>query len=86
MQETQEKQVRSLGQEDPLEEEIAIHYSILACKIQLTEEPGSLQSSPRGRKELDMTKRLSTHAHRLCNLSKLREQVSVRVSLGPRPS
>ena len=86
MQETQEKQVRSLGQEDPLEEEIAIHYSILVCKIQLTEEPGSLQSSPRGRKELDMTKRLSTHAHRLCNLSKLREQVSVRVSLGPRPS
>ena len=44
MQETQEKQVRSLGQEDPLEEEIAIHYSILAWKILLTEVPGGLQS------------------------------------------
>ena len=30
MQETQEMQVRSLGQEDPLEEEIATHSSILA--------------------------------------------------------
>ena len=60
MQETQEKQVRSLGQEDPLEEEIAIHYSILAWKILLTEEPGSLQSSPRGRKELTW---LSNWAH-----------------------
>ena len=86
MQETQEKQVRFLGQEDPLEEEIAIHYSILAWKIPLTEEPGSLQSSPRGRKQLDMTERLSTHTHRLHNLSKLREQVSVRASLGPRSS
>ena len=33
MQETQEMQVRSLGQEDPLEEEMATHFSILAWKI-----------------------------------------------------
>ena len=37
-------QVRSLGQEDPLEVEMAIHSSILAWKIQWTEESGGLQS------------------------------------------
>ena len=44
MQETQEIQVQSLGQEDPLEEEMLTHPSILACKIPWTEEPGRLQS------------------------------------------
>ena len=44
MQETQETQVRSLSQEDPLEEEMATHFSILAWKIPSTEEPGGLQS------------------------------------------
>ena len=44
MQETQETQVQSLGQEDPLEEEMATHSSILAWKIPWTEEPGRLQS------------------------------------------
>ena len=43
MQETQEPWVRSLGQEDPLEEEMATHSSILAWKIPQTEEPGGLQ-------------------------------------------
>ena len=45
----QELQVRSLGQEDPLEEVMATHSSILAWKILWTEEPGGLQSiaSPR---------------------------------------
>ena len=42
MQETQEMQVWSLGWEDPLEEEMAIHSSILAWKIPWTEEPGGL--------------------------------------------
>ena len=37
-------QVRSLGQEDPLEKEMATHSSILAWKISWTEEPGRLQS------------------------------------------
>ena len=40
----QETQVRSLGQEDPLEKEMATHSSILAWKIPWTEEPGRLQS------------------------------------------
>ena len=36
--------VRSLGQEDPLEKEMATHSSILAWRIPWTEEPGGLQS------------------------------------------
>ena len=36
--------VRSLGQEDPLEEEMATHSSILALEIPWTEKPGGLQS------------------------------------------
>ena len=36
--------VRSLGQEDPLQEELATHSSILAWKIPWTEEPGELYS------------------------------------------
>ena len=37
-----ETRVQSLGQEDPLEEGMATHYSILAWKIPWTEEPGGL--------------------------------------------
>ena len=44
MQEMQEIQVQSLGQEDPLEKGMVIHSSILAWRIQWTEEPGGLQS------------------------------------------
>ena len=40
----QETRVQSLGQEDPLEKEMATHSSILAWKIPWTEEPGRLQS------------------------------------------
>ena len=40
----QEKQVQSLGQEDPLEKEMATHSSILAWGILWTEKPGGLQS------------------------------------------
>ena len=36
----QETWIRSLGQEDPLEEEMATHSSILAWRIPWTEEPG----------------------------------------------
>ena len=39
-----ETQVRSLGQEDLLEKEMAPHSSILAWRIPWTEEPGGLQS------------------------------------------
>ena len=45
--------VPSLGQEDPLEKEMATHSSILAWEIPWTEESGGLQ--PWGYKELDMT-------------------------------
>ena len=46
MQEMKEKEtwVRPLGWEDPLEEEMANHSSVLAWKIPWTEEPGGLQS------------------------------------------
>ena len=40
----QETWVRSQGQEDALEEEMAIHSSVLAWRIPWTEEPGGLQS------------------------------------------
>ena len=44
MQEMKEKWVWSLGQEDPLEEELATHASIDAWRISWTEELGGLQS------------------------------------------
>ena len=40
----QDTQVQSLGQEDPLEKEMASHSSILAWRIPRTEEPEGLQS------------------------------------------
>ena len=49
----QETRVRFLGWEDPLEEEMATHFSTFAWKIPWTEEPGGLQSM--GSQELDTT-------------------------------
>ena len=49
----QETRVRSLGQKDPLEKEMATYSSTLAWEIPRTEEPGRLQSM--GSQELDMT-------------------------------
>ena len=46
--------VQSLGQEDPLEKEMATHSIILAWRIPWTEEPGGLYT-PWGRKESDST-------------------------------
>ena len=40
-----ETQVLSLGQEDPLEKGMATHFSILAWRIQWTEEPAGLRST-----------------------------------------
>ena len=40
----QELQVQSLGQEDPLEQKMTIHSSVLAWEIPCTEEAGGLQS------------------------------------------
>ena len=44
MQETQETMVWALHQEDPLEEGVATHSTILAWRVPQTEEPGGLQS------------------------------------------
>ena len=54
-----ETQVRSLGWEDPLEQGIATHSSILAWRIPWTEESGCY--SPWGCKELDTTEQLCSH-------------------------
>ena len=51
--------VQSLGQEDPLEKEMATHSIILAWRIPWTEEPGGLQSM--GLKESDTTEQLHFH-------------------------
>ena len=51
-----ETQLRSLGQEDPLEEEIATHSSTLALKIPWTEDRGRLQSM--GLQRVDVTEQL----------------------------
>ena len=52
---TQEMQVRSLDQEDPLEEEMATHSGILPWEIPQTEEPGGLQSMGSQRVRHDWT-------------------------------
>ena len=59
---TQETQVPSLGQKDPLEEGIATHSSILAWTIPRTEEPARLQSigSQRVRQDGSDLARIST--------------------------
>ena len=51
--EMQETRVQLLGREDPLEQEMATHSSILAGKIPWTEEPGGLQSMGSQRVEQD---------------------------------
>ena len=56
----QEKQVRPLGQEDPPEEGMATHSSVLAWRIPQTEEPGELQSL--GLQSQTWLKWLSMHA------------------------
>ena len=60
MQETQEMQVQSLGQEDSLEEGMTTHSSILTWRIPWTEETGGLQFI--GSKELDATE-MTLHAY-----------------------
>ena len=72
--------VQSLDQEDLLEEEMAIHSSILAWKIPLTDTG----YSPWGRKESDMTEQLHFH-YTLCNLQFSSVQSLSRVRLFPTP-
>ena len=59
MLEIQETQVRFLGQEDPLEEDMATHSSILAWRIPWTEKPSG--NSPQGHKESEVTERTYKH-------------------------
>ena len=61
MQEMPETWVQSLGQEDPLEEEMAFHSSVLAWEIPWTEKPGGPWST--GHKESNMTEHTHTHTH-----------------------
>ena len=61
MQETEEMQVRSLGQEDPLEEGTATHASILAWRIPWTEKPGRA-TVHRAANNQTRLKQLSMHA------------------------
>ena len=59
MQEIQETGVQSLGQEDPVEKEMATCSSILAWRIPRT-EPGGLQSMESQRARAEVTERAST--------------------------
>ena len=58
---TRETQVRSLGGEDPLEEEMATHSSILAWRIPWTKEPAKHSSC--GHKEPNTTEQLMHNPH-----------------------
>ena len=64
---TLETQVQSLGQEDPLEKGMAIHSSILAWRIQWTEEPGGLQSM--GSQRIGHDWATNTYKHTLASQS-----------------
>ena len=68
MQETKEMWVRSLGQEDPLEEEMATHSSILAWRIPWTEELDWLQSIGLQRVIHNWSDLVCTHALHLVDL------------------
>ena len=57
----QETQVRSLGQKDPLEKEMATHSSILAWEVPQTKEPGGLQSLELQRVRHDCAYRVWSH-------------------------
>ena len=82
MQEMQGAQVRSLCWEDPLEEGIATHPSVLAWRIPLTEEPGSY--SPWGPKELDMAEQMNMqHMYKIDNENLLKKtRISTWCSVG----
>ena len=58
--------VRSLSREDPLEEEMATHSSILGWRIPGTEEPGGLQTMGKDRVRHDSSDLVSLHTHCVC--------------------
>ena len=65
MQEPQEMQVRPWGREDPLEEDVATHSSILAWRIPQTEEPDGLRFM--GWVTESDTPEVTWHTHTLCD-------------------
>ena len=62
----QEMWVRSLGQEEPLEKEMAMHSSMLAWEIPWTEKPGRIQSM--GPQESDTTYQPNNSENKYCGL------------------
>ena len=64
----QKMQVRSLGQEDPLEKELATQSSIFAWRIPWTEEPGRLQSMG-SKKSLDLATKQQISSTRVTSLT-----------------
>ena len=58
-----DSQVRSLGQEDTLEKEMATHYSILAWEITWTEEPGRLQVHGVAKSQIQLSESTTTTKH-----------------------
>ena len=68
MQELQKIQFQSLGQEDPLEEAMATHSSILAWRIQWTEESGGLQFIGSQRVKHNWSNLAHTHARTYKNI------------------
>ena len=61
----QEIQVQSLGWDDPLEEEMATHSSILAWRVPWTEEPGGLRSIRSQRIRYNRSNLSHTHIYRI---------------------
>ena len=63
----QERRIWSLGREDPPEEKMATHTSVLAWKIPWTEEPSRLQSmGSQSRTQLSTHTHTHTHTHTIC--------------------
>ena len=75
--------VQSLGQEDPLEKEMATHSRILAWKIPWTEEPGSLQSMGSQRVGHDLATEHALKGQRLRTQGKDSFDLAERLWAGP---
>ena len=75
----QETQVQSLGWEDPLEKQMAIHSSILAWEIPWTEEPGRVQSMGSQRVGHDRGTNTHTHTHDVKLTSSLASTLTFRL-------
>ena len=77
-----ETRVQSLGLEDPLEKEMAIHSSTLAWKVPWMEEPGRIQFMGSQRVRHDRANSLTLAVHRVLN-SRILKWFAVPFSSGP---